>query len=187
MNDPEFPRPEFPGPEFSRPQRLDTIGAGEVEVRIAAEPEERLALARRFGLKEVGKLEAVFRLRRDAQQGILAKGHVSATVVQSCVATDEPMPAKVEEDFIIRFLPEPEEADADELEIDADEADTVFYTGSAIDIGEAAAETLMLSLDPFPRSANADAILKAAGVLSEEEGGKFGALSALRDKLANKE
>jgi uncharacterized protein YutE (UPF0331/DUF86 family) len=61
--------------------------------------------------------------------------------------------------------------------------DTVFYSGGAIDLGEAAAETLALALDPFPRSPAAAAALKEAGVLSEEEAGPFGALAGLRDKL----
>ena len=83
---------------------------------------------------------------------------------------------------VVRFLPEPAEA-GDESELDADDCDTVFYTGGAIDLGEAAAETLLLSLDPFPRGPNAAASLKDAGVISEEEAGPFGGLAALRDKL----
>ena len=44
----------------------------------------------------------------------------------------------------------------------------VFHDGAAIDLGSAIADTLALSLDPYPRSAGADAALKEAGVLSEE-------------------
>jgi uncharacterized metal-binding protein YceD (DUF177 family) len=174
-------------PEFPRPHRLDQIGAGEHRVDVAAEPEERAALARRFGLKAVDKLEASYAIRRDAT-GVIARGHLSGQVTQSCVVTDEPVPATIEEDFAIRFLPEadgPEAAD-DEFELSEDECDTVFYSGSAIDLGEAAAETLALALDPFPRSPDAAAVLKEAGVLSEDEAGPFGALAALKDKLAKK-
>lgn len=168
-------------PEFSRERRLDQIGEGETQVEIAAEPEEREALAKRFGLLAIDSLEARYAIRRDPA-GVRATGHLSARVIQACVASHEPVPAAVEEDFDLRFLPEPAEG-ADEVELSEEECDTVFYTGGAIDLGEAAAETLALALDPFPRSLNAEAALKAAGVLGEHETGPFSALAGLRDKL----
>ena len=62
----------------------------------------------------------------------------------------------------------------------------VPYDGGAIDLGETAAETMALALDPFPRGPGAEAALKAAGVISEEEAGPFGALAGLKDKLAGR-
>lgn len=176
--------------EFSRPQRLDTIGAGEHQIHIAAEPGERSALAERFGLKAIDSLTADYAIRRDAQ-GIVATGHLSAQVVQACVITDDPVPAAIEEDFAIRFLPEEQgEGGEDETELSEDECDIVFYAGGAIDLGEAAAESLALALDPYPRSPRAEAALREAGVISEEEAkrqaeesGPFGGLAGLRDKL----
>lgn len=176
--------------EFSRPQRLDTIGAGESEMHVEAKPAERAALAERFGLKAIDTLAADYRIRRDAQ-GVIATGHLSARVTQACIITDEPVPATIDEDFAIRFVPEGEEqASEDEIELSEDECDIVFYSGGAIDLGEAAAETLALALDPYPRSPGAEAALRDAGVISEdeaqrlaEESGPFGGLAALRDKL----
>lgn len=173
-------------PEFPRPHRLDQIGAGETNVTVEAGAEERAALARRFDLVALDRLAARFVLRRDAA-GVRATGHLSAAVTQSCGVTGEPLPAKIEEDFAIRFLPEPTEDEShDEIELAEEDLDTVFYTGSALDLGEAAAETLALALDPFPRSPNAAAVLKQAGVISEEEAGPFGALAGLKDKLGKK-
>jgi uncharacterized metal-binding protein YceD (DUF177 family) len=168
-------------PEFARPHRLDQIGAGESRVEVEANAEERLALAKRFGLPAIDKLAAHFVLRRDAT-GIFAKGHLSAAVTQACVVTDEPVPATVEDDFALRFVPEGSE-EGDEIELSGDACDTVFYQGGSIDLGEAAAETLALALDPFPRSPDAVQVLKKAGVLSEEEAGPFSALAALKGKL----
>jgi uncharacterized metal-binding protein YceD (DUF177 family) len=168
-------------PEFSRPRRLDQIGAGEGDITVTADANERAALARRFGLLGIESLDARYALHRDTS-GIRATGHLSARVTQACVASHEPVPATVEEDFEIRFLPEPEDT-ADEVELSEDECDTVFYAGNAIDLGEAAAETLALALDPFPRSPRAEAALKAAGVVGEDEVGPFSGLAALRDKL----
>ncbi len=49
-----------------------------------------------------------------------------------------------------------------------------------IDLGSAIADTLALSIDPYPRSASAEAALKEAGVLSEEQASPFAALAALK-------
>lgn len=173
-------------PEFPRPHRLDQIGVGDSNVEIEATAEERSAIARRFDLVGVDALSARFTLRRDAI-GIRATGHLSAAVTQACGVTGEPLPAKIEEDFAIRFLPEPTEDESrDEVELAEEDLDTVFYTGSALDLGEAAAETLALALDPFPRSANAAAVLKQAGVISDEEAGPLGALAGLKDLLGKR-
>ena len=56
----------------------------------------------------------------------------------------------------------------------------VFYEGGAIDLGGAIADTLALSLDPYPRSAGADAALREAGVMSEEQASPFAILAKLR-------
>ncbi len=167
-------------PEFSRPRRLDTIGTGESRVTVEADAAERLALARRFGLIAIDALTADYAIRRDAA-GIIARGHLSGAVAQPCSITGDPVPAQIEEDFAIRFVPEGGES-GDEVELSEDDCDTVFYTGGAIDLGEAAAETLALALDPFPRSAGAQAALRDAGVLNEEESGPFAALAELKTK-----
>jgi uncharacterized protein YutE (UPF0331/DUF86 family) len=59
--------------------------------------------------------------------------------------------------------------------------------GAMIDLGEVAAETMALALDPFPRGPDAESALKAAGVISEEEAKPLGALAGLKDKLAGKQ
>lgn len=168
-------------PEFSRPVPLDSIGESPRTIAVEAKPAERAALARRFGLKALDRLEGEARVLRRAG-GIYAEGRLRADVVQACVATDDPLPVKIDEPFTIRFAPAGEPA-GDEIELSAEECDTVFYEGGAIDLGEALAETMALALDPFPRSPNADAALKQAGVLSEGEAGPFGALAGLRDRL----
>ena len=146
--------------------------------------DERAALARRFDLVALDRLAAHFTLVRDAL-GVRASGHLSAAVTQSCGVTGDPLPAKIEEDFAIRFLPEPgEDESQDEIELAEEDLDTVFYTGSALDLGEAAAETLALALDPFPRSPNAAEVLKQAGVISEEEARPLSPIAAaLQEKL----
>jgi uncharacterized metal-binding protein YceD (DUF177 family) len=170
-------------PEFSRPVRIDTIGAAPRRLEIRAEEGERIALARRFGLVAIERLAAALTLARKAEE-IAMEGTLSAKVTQACVATGEPLEAEIEAPFSLRFRPQPRaEGPEDEIELAADELDVIFHDGAAIDVGEAVAETLLLSLDPYPRAPGADAALRAAGVKSEEEAGPFGALAGLRDKL----
>jgi uncharacterized metal-binding protein YceD (DUF177 family) len=167
-------------PEFSRPERLDAIGAGEREVRIAADPAERAALATRFGVLAVESLEAVLAVRREAA-GIAVRGRVTGQVVQACSVTGVPLDATIDEPVALLFVERLDEQE--EVELDAGALDTVEIEGGAVDLGEAAAETMALALDPFPRGPDAEAALREAGVLSEEDAGPFGALKDLKAKL----
>ncbi|WP_288458399.1 DUF177 domain-containing protein [uncultured Sphingomonas sp.] len=172
-------------PEFSRIERLDTIGGDERVVSIAADEGERAALAARFGLVAVERLEARLAIRRGAN-GIDVRGTVTAAVVQACSVTGDPLPATVDEPVALRFV-EAGEVELDEVELEGDALDVVEIEGGGIDLGEAAAETMALALDPFPRSPRAATVLKEAGVVSEEEAGPFGALAGLKAKLAGED
>jgi len=168
-------------PEFSRPYRLDTLGHIK-PLNISATSDECAALAKRFDLQSLSALEADATLTPDAK-GIEAKGRLRADVVQSCVVTGEPVPARFDLPFAIRFVSATDAPEADEIELSAEDCDVMEHDGQVIDLGEAVAQTLLLALEPYPRSANAEARLKEAGVLSEGEAGPFGALAALKDKL----
>ncbi len=151
-----------------------------------AEPEEREALARRFGLVAIDRLAAETEIARKGES-VIARGRIDAAVIQSCVASGEPVEAAIDEPFELEFRPSPGAGQHDEeIELGESELDIVFYDGAAVDLGEAVAETLALALDPYPRAPGAAEALKAAGVKSEEEAGPFGALAGLRDKLKGK-
>jgi len=169
-------------PEFSRAVPLESIGEAPRRIDIEADEVERAALARRFGLVAIDRLAAEAELVREAAE-VTATGRIEAAVMQSCVVTGAPVEARLDELFSIRFQPLSESGPDDEIELGESELDVTFYEGGAIDLGEAAAETLALALDPYPRSPDAETVLKEAGVKSEEEAGPFGALAALRDNL----
>jgi uncharacterized metal-binding protein YceD (DUF177 family) len=173
--------------EFSRLYRLETLSAEPARVEIEAGADEREALARRFGLVAVASLTAEAELSRSGEAAT-AVGRLRARVTQSCVASAEPVEAEVAEDFRVDFRPSPADArPEEEIELGEGELDIVFYEGGAIDLGEAVAQTLLLGLDPYPRSPAAEAALKEAGVKSEEEAriesSPFAALAALKGKL----
>lgn len=168
--------------EFERPYRLDTIGEAERAVEIAADEAERRALAARFGWLAIDRLEAQAKLHR-AGDIVHVTGRLVADVTQSCIATGDPLPAHVDTSFVLRFVPESQAALADEIELSEQDCDTVTYAGSAIDLGEAVAETLTLALDPFPRGPDADGVLRAAGVIPEEEVEPSGPFAGLKGLL----
>lgn len=171
-----------PAPEFSRPVRADQIARHAQGITITADASERDALARRFNLLRLDRLEADYALSEESD-AILARGRVRAELAQPCVATGVAVPETIDTDFHLRFVKESgEEAEAEELEIDSQDCDIIGYDGQMIDMGEAVAETLALAMSPYPRSTEADTFLREAGVLSEEQASPFAALLSLKDK-----
>lgn len=171
-------------PEFSRPMRIDTLGTAPRSLTIEAGEAERAALAKRFGLIGIERLEAEAQVSRHGE-AVRASGTLHAAVTQACIATEAPVPAAIEERFAIEFRPHPAGGRPDEeIELSEGELDVVFYDGAAVDLGEAVAETLSLALDPFPRSPGAEAALREAGVMAEEEAKPAGALAGLGDLLS---
>ncbi|HET9353853.1 MAG TPA: DUF177 domain-containing protein [Sphingomicrobium sp.] len=168
--------------DFAHRLPLDQIREGD-RLDIVADEEERAAVADRLGLLSLDRFEAHAMLSRDGQT-IRASGRLKASLEQACVATGDPVPAHLDEAFELRFVPEPKGGKADdEIELGESDLDTIFHDGSAIDLGGAVTDTLALTLDPYPRSAGADAALKEAGVMTEEDASPFAALAGLKEKL----
>jgi uncharacterized metal-binding protein YceD (DUF177 family) len=164
---------------FAHKVRLDQIRDGE-RLDLVADETERNAIARRLGLGALSCLEAHAALARNGDV-IRARGRLAASLEQSCVVTSAPVPAHVDEPFDLVFMPEPTAGLPDaEIELGGSELDVVFHDGAVIDLGTAIADTLALSLDPYPRSAAADSALKEAGVLTEAEASPFAVLAQLK-------
>ena len=166
--------------EFVHRLQLDQIRDGD-RIDVNANAEELAAVAGRLRLLSLDRLDAHSVLTRDGDR-VKATGRLKASLSQACVATGEPVAQHVDEAFDLSFVPAP--TAEEELELDADQLDTIFHDGLGIDLGSAIADTLALALDPYPRSAAADEALRTAGVLSEEQAGPFAALAALKAKMS---
>jgi uncharacterized metal-binding protein YceD (DUF177 family) len=169
-------------PELVREIHLDTVGSTAQTLQIVATAPECAALAERFDLAEITNLVADTALAATGD-GYMFTGTLNATVTQFCVATRLPVPEHVTETFAIKFIAAGSGLESEDLEIDANDCDVMPHDGRVIDIGEAVAQTLGLSLNPWPRAPDADAVLRAAGVLSEDAAGPFAGLRALKDRL----
>lgn len=163
-------------PEFSRPVDRRHLPAG--PLRLVADEAERKALARRFALIAVDRLEAEISLEADGD-AVAATGTLWAAIVQTCAVSGDDLPAAIEEPLSLRFIPEAPVTD-EELELAEEELDEVPYTGTAFDLGEAVAQSLALAIDPFATGPDADRVRRENGLADEAASGPFAALAALK-------
>jgi len=164
---------------FAHRLKLEQVRDGD-RVELVADEAERKSIAGRLGLSDLDCLHAHATLTRKGAL-IEADGRIVASLTQSCVVTGVPIPSHVDEAFSLIFMPEPQCSRSDEeVALGPADCDVVFYDGGIIDLGSAIADTLALSLNPYPRSAGADAALKEAGILTEAEAGPFAALAQLK-------
>lgn len=171
--------------EFSHVIKLSEIGSHSRNIPLFADDDARAGLMARFDLAALDLLKAEISLAHDAE-GVVATGCFTADLSQFCIASHDPVPAKMDEAIHIRFISEPVVNGEVELELAPEDCDTMFHDGQTIDLGEAVAQSLGLALNPYPRSPEAEKMLKAAGVKSEEDALPTGALAGLKDLLAKK-
>lgn len=164
------------GPELSRP--IDLRQVIDRPVAIEANEEERKALARRFGLVRIDRLEAEVGLEADGD-AVNAAGRLGADIVQSCAISGEDLPVTIDEPLALRFVPE-QAVEEDEVELEESQLDEVSFTGHVFDLGEAVAQSLALAIDPYAVGPNAEQARKDAGLTDEAASGPFAALVALK-------
>jgi uncharacterized metal-binding protein YceD (DUF177 family) len=169
-------------PEFSRLVSLARLGPAPFRQQIEATPNECEKLSRRFDLLALDRLSAAVELRRRGEEIIVLEAAFEAEFVQSCVVTLEPVAGAVSDRFILVYGP----AEAEQREIGAQEAEAAFepLDGDVIDIGEAVAQELSLSLPVFPRHPDAkiDAETSVESPI-ESAGSPFISLTRLRQRI----
>ncbi|HEX4112102.1 MAG TPA: DUF177 domain-containing protein [Stellaceae bacterium] len=133
--------------EFSRPVEVARLGTAEARYDIAATAAERAALAKRFDLLSLDRLEARVTLRRVADDRVQLNAALSADLAQTDVVTLDPVPGHIEDDFTLLFAEEA--GDAGALDPDAELVEPLI--DGRIDIAEAVAQQLSLAIDPYPR------------------------------------
>ncbi len=138
-------------PEFSRRVKLARIGAEPYRQQISATDAERAALARRFDLVSLDRLEAAVELIPiGGERTILLRADFEAAFEQRCIVTLDPIAGVLAERFELLYGPPEAEETASSLVGE----DVAFepLVGDEIDIGEAVAQEFSLALPPFPRS-----------------------------------
>jgi uncharacterized metal-binding protein YceD (DUF177 family) len=180
VSTPKLPDPEVFRLEFSR--EVDVRQVEGKHMQLVASAAECAALARRFALVRIDRLEAELTMSR-VENGAEGRGHLKADIVQSCAVSGEPLPVKIDEPLLFRFVAADEsQHPGEEVEIALGDCDEIEFTGSVIDPGEAVAQSLALAIDPFAIGPNAEKVRRRAGLLGEGAAGPFAALAALKTK-----
>lgn len=176
------------GNEFSRLLTAEQLALLPLDTEISADAEERAALARRFGLLELGSLSVRLTLSAGRQRGELrVAGFLEARATQACVVTLAPVAARLREAFET-FYVEASGADvldeAAEASFDEDREPPEALPPEGLDLGELAAQQLAVALDPYPRAADADSVLQEI-TAAQDDGARqspFDILRGLREK-----
>ncbi|RYH03230.1 DUF177 domain-containing protein [Salipiger sp. IMCC34102] len=150
-------------------------------------PAERAATARELDIVAVKKLTFVGEIAPEGRADWRLTGTLGATVVQSCVATLEPVTTRIDESVLRTYAADFEFPEASETEMPED--DTIEPLPAAVDVAQVMIEALSLALPAFPRAEGAEVgqVLAAEdGVdpMTDEDVKPFAGLGALRDRLA---
>lgn len=142
-------------PEFSKPLNVQTLGEKPKMLHLIADDAARKSLSERFDLLSIDSLFADFTISRIGNGDLIGvRGRVTADVTQSCVVSDVPVAAKIDEIVDERFGP-PEETDL-EIDISMEEIDPPEpIVDDVIDLGELVAQYLGVALNPYPKAPDA--------------------------------
>jgi uncharacterized metal-binding protein YceD (DUF177 family) len=143
------------------PVAVEHIAEDGQHFALVADPDVRAKIARLASLRDLPRLEADFTLTRQDGDGLRVIGRVSATVVQNCVVSLEPLTNEIEEDVDLRFMPKSAaELTAAETETEGHRAESKRdepepLIDGVVDLGAIVTEFLILGLDPYPRKPGA--------------------------------
>lgn len=170
--------------------RVSDLPAGPVPVLIEPGEDARAAIAEALGLIELKKLRLEGTLAPLGRRDWELSARLGASVVQPCVLTLAPVPARIEEDVARRWLADWAEPEGEEVESPED-ADAEPL-GASIDLGAVLVEALALALPPYPRAEGAElgqlnVTEPGKEALTDESAKPFAGLAALRDKLSGDE
>jgi uncharacterized metal-binding protein YceD (DUF177 family) len=168
-------------PAWSVPMAVADIPETGRRVDLVGDAATRDAVAKVSGVAALPRLQADFELTRQGHDGVRVLGRVSATVIQNCVVTLEPIENEIEEAIDLTFAP-PVEAPPKAVEaaglqaLDAEDPPEALHDG-IVDLGAVAVEFLLLGIDPYPRKPDAQFTAAPAG---DPASHPFAALAALK-------
>lgn len=142
---------------FQRPMRVDQFRRdAQTRFRIASEPGENAALARYLGVDAVQRLTLAGFVSPHGKDGWRVHARLVAKIVQTCVVTLEPIHSRIDEEIERIYVPEHLNRHRTEVILLPDEEDVPDYFADIIDPGQLAVESLLLSIDPYPRREGAE-------------------------------
>lgn len=174
-----------PAPEFSHIVALNQISDVPKIVQLDVPQAMAVRLATRFALDALADMHVTAQLVRQSANVHLT-GTVTAVVTYRCRVSNQPFCQPVTAEMDLLFCPSELPINALEIELDTHDLDIEPLDPQGVDIGEAAAQTLGLSLDPWPRAPDADQKKNQLGIQSEDEAARRrNPFSILKDGPAN--
>ncbi len=150
--------------EWSYLVKIEELGNNPKTFNFKADEQQRIDMARRFGIVSVESAQASVTLQPIGGGSIHAIGSVSADVTQSCVVSLMPVQTHAEDEFegwfgdknkALSFAKAKSDREAKkgqtEIEILEESVDPEPIINGKIDIGELATQYLSLALEPFPK------------------------------------
>lgn len=173
-------------PDSGLDLKIDSRAIPAKPVEMQADEASRIALAKRFDLVAIKQFNGTATLAKDGPD-VLAKGKITANIVQSCAISGDDFATTLKADFDLRFVPRDryakmvDEAESGEgVEIEAEDCDLIAFDGPLVDLGEALAQTLGLEIDPYAEGPHADAVREQYQLNVDTPVSHFAALAGLK-------
>lgn len=146
----------------------------------------RAGLAEALGLISLPALRMKGEITPQGARDFTLTARLEVEAVQPCSVTLAPVPAKLDEPVLRRFVADWQEPEGDEVEMPED--DSAEPLPEVIDLIDVAREALALALPLYPRAPGAElgeAVFAPPGAepIREQELKPFAGLAALKDKL----
>ncbi|MGO4853206.1 YceD family protein [Phaeovulum sp. W22_SRMD_FR3] len=150
--DPMLPVDPLP---YSQPYRItDLPGRKPTHFNVIPDGHIRAAIAKFLDFPKLKSLSFAGSLTPKGRSDWILEGELRADVVQECIITLEPVPAKLQEKVRRTFLTEMPAVTGDEEEMPED--DTIEQLTGTIDVGAVMIEALELALPLYPRAKGAE-------------------------------
>lgn len=129
-------------------------GGGRTRFSWKPDTAARAALAADLGLLDLPALHLSGEITPAGRRDLWLQGQLTATVVQPCIVTLEPVTTKIAEPVERRYVEDFVQPEGDEVEVPED--DSLEPLPQVIDLAEVAAEALTLALPLYPRAPGAE-------------------------------
>jgi uncharacterized metal-binding protein YceD (DUF177 family) len=140
---------------YSHPYRItDLPGRKPTHFNLIPDGHIRAAIAKFLDFPKLKNLSFAGSLTPKGRSDWILEGELRADVVQECIITLEPVPAKLHEKVRRTFMTEMPAVTGDEEEMPED--DTIEQLTGTIDVGAVMIEALELALPLYPRAKGAE-------------------------------
>lgn len=177
--------------ELSRPVVVDELPNHGRKIDLQPTDAERAAIALRLDLITLDQFAGIISIRPEIGREIVADGEVTASFVQTCVVTGEPVEQTMTINISRRYSEDASEFDDTDEDEDMqndeiDEGPDPIHNG-IVDVGEAAVEELALQIPSYPRASGAEFSNIIEDVdTGDDKPNPFAKLAALKNSLETK-